>query len=237
MLPPDQIIACKPSCCKYCGYALCGDNLQPHRHPVLELPPIHPEVTEYQVHRLHCSRCGHRTSWAHLRRDFQAMIDRNNAGTKIGEDLLFLSDVMFDTWHRVRDGTLQRKTLSYRTENWYRPHVRQTLEAGRVCGCAKTEATCRELLALEPAFWTFARVEGIKPTNNAAEQLQRHPAQWRKTSYGSDSVAGGCFVANILSLVATFRQQGKKVLDVLTACSQAVLTGTPPPSLLPQATS
>jgi len=165
------------------------------------------------------------------------MIDRNNAGTKIGEDLLFLSDVMFDTWHRVRDGTLQRKTLSYRTENWYRPHVRQTLEAGRVCGCAKTEATCRELLALEPAFWTFARVEGIKPTNNAAEQLQRHPAQWRKTSYGSDSVAGGCFVANILSLVATFRQQGKKVLDVLTACSQAVLTGTPPPSLLPQATS
>lgn len=44
--------------------------------------------------------------WAHLRRDFQAMIDRSNAATKIGEDLLFLSDLMFDTWHRVRDGTL-----------------------------------------------------------------------------------------------------------------------------------
>jgi transposase len=56
-------------------------------------------------------------------------------------------------------------------------------------------------------------------------------------SYGSNSVAGGRFVANILSIVATCRQQGKKVLDVLTACSQAVLTGGPPPSLLPQKTS
>jgi transposase len=173
----------------------------------------------------------------HLRRDFQAMIDRRNAGTKIGEDLLFLSDLMFDTWHRVRDGTLQRKTLRYRVEHWYRPDVRQTLEAGSRCGCAKTEGTCRDLLALEPAFWTFAHVEGVEPTNNAAEQLQRHPAQWRKTSYGSDSVAGGRFVANILSIVATCRQQGKTVLDVLTACSQAMLTSDLPPSLLPHTTS
>jgi transposase len=115
--------------------------------------------------------------------------------------------------------------------------VRQTLEVGSRCGCAKTEATCCDLMALEPALWMLARVEGIEPTNNAAEQLQRHPAQWRKICYGSDSVAGGRFVANILSIVATCRQQGKKVLDVLTACSQAVLTGDPPPSLLPQTTS
>jgi transposase len=160
------------------------------------------------------------------------MIDRSNAGTKIGEDLLFLSDLMFDTWHRVRDGTLQRKTLRYRIEHWYRPDVRQTLEAGSVCGCAKMEATCCDQLASEPALWAFACVEGIKPTNNAAEQLQRHPAQWRKTSYGSDSLAGGRFVANILSILATCRQQGKRVLEILTACSQAVLTGSPPPSLV-----
>src|SRR5260370_39361705 len=133
-----------------------------------------------------------------MRRDFQAMIDRSNAGTKIGEDLLFLSDLMFDSWHRVRDSTLQRKTLRYRIEHWYRPDVRQTLEAGSRCGCAKTEATCCELLALEPALWTFARVEGVEPTNNAAEQLQRHPAQWRKTTHSSDSPPRCPFLPNIL---------------------------------------
>ncbi len=33
--------------------------------------------------------------WAHLRRDFQAMIDRQNAGSAVGENLLLLSDVLF----------------------------------------------------------------------------------------------------------------------------------------------
>src|SRR5262249_6389258 len=61
MLPPDQIIPCKPSACACCGHALHGDDPQPHRHQVLELPPIGPEVTEYQLHRLHCPRCGHCT--------------------------------------------------------------------------------------------------------------------------------------------------------------------------------
>src|SRR5439155_13148181 len=46
-----------------------------------------------------------------------------------------------------------------------------------------------------------------------------------------ESVAGGRFVANILSIVATCRQQRNKALDTLTACSQAVLTGGRPPSL------
>jgi transposase len=46
--------------------------------------------------------------WSHLRRDFQAMIDRQNAGTPIGAKLLGLSDRMFAWWHRVREGTLNR---------------------------------------------------------------------------------------------------------------------------------
>jgi transposase len=30
------------------------------------------------------------------------------------------------------------------------------------------------LLAIEPALWTFVRVEGVEPTNNAAERALRH---------------------------------------------------------------
>jgi len=44
--------------------------------------------------------------WAHLRRDFQAMIDRGGAGETSGRQLLSLSNRLFHHWHRVRDGAL-----------------------------------------------------------------------------------------------------------------------------------
>ena len=77
------------------------------------------------------------------------------------------------------------------------------LERGTGCGCAKTEAVCRNLLDLEPALWTFARVEGVEPTNNAAERALRHAVVWRKTSHGTESEAGTHFVESILTVVAT----------------------------------
>src|SRR5262249_20326062 len=47
--------------CRGCGHPLAGQDPRPLRHQVLELPPIQPEVTEYQLHRLCCPRCGHST--------------------------------------------------------------------------------------------------------------------------------------------------------------------------------
>src|SRR5205823_291645 len=99
-----------------------------------------------------------------------------------------------------------------------RSMVREQLEAGAACACPKTAGTCRELLAVEQALWTFVRVEGVEPTNNAAERALRHAVQWRKTSYGADSAAGSRFVENILTVVATCRQQGRNVLDYLVRC-------------------
>src|SRR5262249_34047401 len=49
--------------------------------------------------------------WAHLQRDFQAMVDRANAGSAIGEELLCCAQDLFTWWYRVRDGTLSRATL------------------------------------------------------------------------------------------------------------------------------
>jgi transposase len=41
--------------------------------------------------------------WAHLRRDFQAMIDRRNAGSGIGDELLAHAQILLGHWKRVRD--------------------------------------------------------------------------------------------------------------------------------------
>ncbi len=172
--------------------------------------------------------------WAHLRRDFQAMIDRQGAGLRIGENLLLLSDMVFHDWHRVRDGTLSAKTLAYRVEYWYRPDVRACLEEGAVCSCAKTAATCQEILSWEPALWTFVEVEGVEPTNNAAERALRGPVLWRKGSYGTASAPGSRFVEAILTAVESCRQQGRDVLAYVTACCEALRQKTTPPSLLPQ---
>jgi transposase len=161
------------------------------------------------------------------------MVDRASAGSAMGEELLCCAEDLFTWWYRVRDGTLGRSTFERYAAD-LRPWVRSQLEAGAACACAKTAGTCREILTVEPALWTFARVEGVEPTNNAVERALRHAVLWRKASHGTDSVAGSRFVGNILSVVATCRQQSRDLLECLTACCHAALRGLAPPSLLPE---
>src|ERR1700742_1846782 len=103
--------------------------------------------------------------------------------------------------------------------------VRSSLERGPRCACAKTAATCGELLRLWDCLWTFTRVEGVEPTNNAAERALRHAVIWRRISGGTDSEDGSRFVERVLSAVATCRQQQRSVLEFLTDCCQARLDG------------
>jgi transposase len=60
-LPPDEVFAVKPGACAGCGLALTGDDPEPHRHQVVEIPPISIFVTEHQLHALACGGCGHTT--------------------------------------------------------------------------------------------------------------------------------------------------------------------------------
>ena len=110
--------------------------------------------------------------------------------------------------------------------------VRQALGRGASCASEKTAATCRSLLEGEEHLWTFLRVRGIEPTNNAAERALRHAVLWRKMSGGTASEWGSRFVERILSVVATCRQQGRDVLEFLTECFRARLAGAPSPTLL-----
>jgi len=170
---------------------------------------------------------------AHLRRDFRGMIDRANAGSKVGEDLLLHADILLGHWGRVRDGTLTRAGFRSRHVPWVRAEVRSLLARGAASACARTAGTCRELLGVEASPWTFASVAGVEPTNNAAERASRHAVCWRKTSYGTDSAAGSRFVERVLTVVASCRQQGRDVLGFLVDAVRAARIGTAPPSLVP----
>jgi transposase len=169
--------------------------------------------------------------WAHLKRDFQAMVDRDNAGSAIGEQLLLLTAVLFEWWHQVRDGAMSRRTFR-RYAAWVREDIVTVLEQGCTCGCAKTAATCRELLAVEEALWTFVRVEGVEPTNNHIERVLRLAVLWRKKSFGSQSAWGCRFAERLLTVVQTRRLQGQSVLDYLYDALVAHRAGLPSPNLL-----
>lgn len=61
LVPPSQVtetIPLKPDHCRRCGKTLAGNDPEPLRHQVFELPEIEPVITEYQRHRLRCSCCG-----------------------------------------------------------------------------------------------------------------------------------------------------------------------------------
>lgn len=110
--------------------------------------------------------------WAHLKRHFQAFVEAGGEAGRLGQALLVEEKLLFEWWGRVRDGTLARSTFRVYAVA-LRRRVKALLRRGSVCGHNKTEATCRELLKLEGGLWTFIRVEGVSPTNNAAERAIR----------------------------------------------------------------
>lgn len=170
--------------------------------------------------------------WAHLLRHFRGLQALGAEATKIGRALEILAETMFHLWHQVRNGTLPRAEFQALMTP-LRQQVLLWLEHGKASGVRKLAGTCSEILKLELALWTFVHVEGVEPTNNAAERSVRHGVLWRKRSFGTDSSSGSRFVERILTVVTTLRLQKRNVLDYMTAACQARLRGEAPPSLLP----
>ncbi len=376
----DRIVDARPMACGQCGAALTGDDAQPARHQVAELPRVAPEVTEYRQHTLTCPCCGTRTTapwpedmpqggfgpraqatvayltgrqglsqrdaqevlgalfhldlglgsiaalerqvsaavadpvaqahafvqaqsvanvdetgwregtarrwlwvavttlvsvflvratrgrqgakdllgptypgvvgsdrwsgytwidvtqrqlcWAHLLRDFAAFVERGGASARLGRALLATAEEMFGLWYRVRDGTLSRMDFQ-REMRPLQVRIGRLLRAGARRQHAKTRHTCANILKVEAALWTFVTTQDVEPTNNAAERALRRAVLWRRRSFGTQSAEGSVFVARLLTVVTTLRQQECDVLDYLTDACAAHLTGTPSPSLLP----
>lgn len=93
-------------------------------------------------------------------------------------------------------------------------------------------SSAKDLREHGAALWTFARVEGIEPTNNAAERAVRKAVLWRKTSFGSASRSGSRFAERMLTVCESLRAQGRSILEFLENTLLAKLIGSPRPSLL-----
>lgn len=170
--------------------------------------------------------------WAHLKRDFQAISERNGESKEIGEALLEETKEVFRLWHQVTDGTLSRRKFQQLLMP-VKQRVTELLAAGSECRSSKTRGTCRQIQAVESALWTFVRVKGVEPTNNAAERALRRAVLWRRKSFGTQSEGGSRFAERILTVVTSLRQQGRNVLDYLTAACASSLGESGSICLLP----
>jgi len=168
--------------------------------------------------------------WAHLKRDFQKLVDRGGAAKEYGELGLAAVGILFHEWHLFRGGA-SRAALQRELEP-LRAAVRSWLEAGARCPDAKAATLCGNLLAVEPALWTFLYKKDVEPTNNHMERLLRSGVLWRKNAFGCHSESGCRYVERILTVVQTLRLQKRPVLDFLyrSVCSHR--SGHPSPRLL-----
>jgi transposase len=169
--------------------------------------------------------------WAHLKRDFQKLVDRGGAAAPLGRELLGIVGRVFEQWHLFRGGGIDRRALQERLDGDAQA-LERWLRSGCRCADAKAATFCANVLDLLPAVWRFVVSEGVEPTNNHAERLLRRGVLWRKNSYGSHSEAGCRFVERLLTVVQTRRLQGRSVLRYLYEALVAHRSGLPSPSLL-----
>lgn len=74
-------------------------------------------------------------------------------------------------------------------------------------------------------------VEGVQPTNNAAERALRGPVIHRKLSHGTRSSDGERFIERALSASVTCRLQGRSLFAYLAELLGARARGDPLPTL------
>ena len=95
----------------------------------------------------------------------------------------------------------------------------------------RARAFWQDVLAWWPARWTFLTVEGVEPTNDAAERARRPAVLWRTGCFGAQSEAGNVFVTRLLTVIMTCRQHKRPLWTVLTEAVRAHIAGQPAPDL------
>ncbi|WP_161569320.1 IS66 family transposase [Candidatus Oscillochloris fontis] len=169
--------------------------------------------------------------WAHLIRNLRSRVETKGRWQADAADLLALADLVFAVWDRYRDGVIDRAVLRamlapIQHAMWERLHV--AAQGGHYLS-----SLGRELIRLWDALWTFVEVEGIEPTNNAAERALRPAVLWRKGSYGTQSDGGSRFVERMLTVTATCQQHERPLFPYLIAAVTAYWANQPAPQLLP----
>jgi transposase len=169
--------------------------------------------------------------WAHLERDFRRHAEGLPTQKAFGQRGLELTRRLFHAWHDYREHQ-DRARLQHEMAP-----IQAELETLLEQAAAKTPKNkyhrrfANNLLKIWPALWTFVTVEGVEPTNNAAERSLRGPVIHRKLSHGTRSQDGEHFIERALSASVTCRLQHRSLFAYLADLLTAQARGDPLPTL------
>jgi transposase len=170
--------------------------------------------------------------WSHLQRDFRFHSEGLAAQKDFGDAGLALTRRLFTVWHAFAEHQDRRRLTREMTP--IKTKLRTLLE--HAANGSKRHRLHRRfannLLKLWPALWTFTTVDGVTPTNNAAERSLRGPVIHRKLSHGNQSDNGERFTERSLSASVTCRLQHRSLLAYLRELLAAHQTGGALPALL-----
>jgi transposase len=169
--------------------------------------------------------------WAHLKRDFQKIVDGGGPSQFVGRRGLRIVKEVFAAWHQLQEGKVTRLQLQTMMEPLER-RLSKALVEGGLGEDARVSKFCENLLILEHALWTFVTKENVEPTNNYMERLLRRAVLWRRRSFGCNSETGCRFVERILTVTQTCRLHGKNALEFLYNAVRNRRAGQSCPTLL-----
>ena len=173
----------------------------------------------------------HQYCWSHLIRDFQSMREENADGEAIGQGLRKAARSMFRCWHRWKVWKKRHPNTSMTSLESQMAVYRRRMLALLEEGAHREVCKCKTILKHESMLWTFTRIDGIEPTNNAAERAIRPAVIWKKQSFGVESERGARYVEAMLSLWATSQRNGVSAVSFLRDLVVAHRRGKPIPTL------
>lgn len=169
--------------------------------------------------------------WAHLLRNLPALFDYDGEEPRWAQRVLEVAEEGFVAWHLYKGGWRDQVGLQLALLP-LKQTLRAQLEEGASSRSPKIAGFSRAVLEPWEALWTFSCVEGVEPTNNAAERALRHAVLWRKGCFGSRSATGCRFVERMLSVHATCIQQQRSLFEVVTEAVSKAWAGQPAPVLV-----
>jgi transposase len=167
--------------------------------------------------------------WAHLIRDVKYLTTLSDlVNRRYGKKLLAEIKRLFRIWHR-RDKMVAK--------NWERA-ARKAQEAVTRQALRAPQRTDAQNIAERfrkhgTYYFTFLRVPGVEPTNNAMEQRMRFLAIDRKITQGTRGERGRRWCERMWTLLTTCVQQGRSAFEFLHQSLLAYFQQQPSPSLLP----
>jgi transposase len=167
--------------------------------------------------------------WAHLIRDIRFLAEHiNQSLAGWGQKLLLWIRKLFDTWHRAEPMTQARFARAmHRIQRGFLKVVRHAPSRAEALTLAD-----RFRGHQADNYFRFLMTPGIEPTNNQTEQAIRHIVIDRHITQGTRGKRGQRWCERVWTIIATCRQQSRRVFEFFCNALNAHFRQETAPSLL-----